>query len=742
MAFGYDINTAGNTPSAKGQQVTNRHQKLRILPDLPQYYYHTNFCDMLDFVACRYDHVFDTAHVEFLAAFKALSPSAQCLYVRLAGRKGRVFHTGKLPYPEIADIPRALRELEKTRFIGAVTQDHYSDLLTVMTKVDLTRLLLDHVNTHLFKRSWKKADLIDVAQKHMPFHTTALPPHFIVQGFRAPLRYLTFLYFGKIQDNLQSFTLRDLGLVKVPDFKADYTARFSSKAEAQAAYFYADGLHRFRHGSDMDVAELIDTVCQWPDPECDISENSRDKLLQKLGGLSERLGDIDTALTLYARSDARLCNERVIRLRYARGDKAWCKTRLEALIENPGSDEEHNFAADFYARKFQKKRTSEVTDILRKAEVLRLDQTFRNNPERAAQRHYEGCGDIVFFTENAIWKTLFGLLFWEELFLSDGAGLHSSFERIPTSLRTGQFYNLFTQKIEAKLAGLGETKQLKLTLLKTISRHHGTPNGIFRWSRSGIDKLTLLIDHAPAGALAHMLRLMAKDYRRTKDGFPDLMHVRDDHLSFIEIKAEGDVIRRNQLTRVKQLRMAGFDTRIVRVDWGVDPQQIYVVVDVETTGGRAGLHRVTEIGAVKVQNGKIIDEWQSLINPERPIPAPITRLTNITGDMVKNAPRFADIAEEFAAFMGDAIFAAHNVNFDYSFISAEFQRLGHRFSHAKICTCATMRKLYPGHRSYSLKNLCHDYQIPLNTHHRALCDARAAAELLFLIHDKRLDIAD
>jgi len=145
------------------------------------------------------------------------------------------------------------------------------------------------------------------------------------------------------------------------------------------------------------------------------------------------------------------------------------------------------------------------------------------------------------------------------------------------------------------------------------------------------------------------------------------------------------------------------------------------------------------IGAVKIQGGEIIDEWSSLINPQRLIPANITRITGISNEMVRNAPIFAEIADSFADFMGDAIFAAHNVNFDYGFISAEFEMIDRRFRHPKICTCSSMRKLYPGYASYSLKNLCREFQIELKSHHRALCDAKAAAQLLFLVNAKRLE---
>lgn len=711
----------------------------RKLPDLPEHYYHTNFCDMLTFVEARYGHVFEPEHLGFLDAFQSLPHGAQCLYVRIAGRKGRVFDTQKFHYPEISDLPAALRALEQSGFIKSPTQDHYQSCLSAMTKPDLITLMATHICASGFKRSWKKDVLVDAALAHIPFEVTALPSNFIIQGRAKALRYLSYLHFGKIEDNLQSFTLRDLGIRKTPNFKTDYSARFDTRAEARAAYFYANGLHNFRTGNATDVTDLIDTLDNWPAPECDISTSSRDKLLQKLGGMSERLDDIETALKLYDLSDAPLCNERVIRIRYKRGDKDWCRTRLETLIENPGSDDEYNFAEDFYQRKFKKKRTSQVTDILRQGEVLDLDEAFKNEPERAAQRYYAAQGYEVYFTENRIWRTLFGLLFWEELYCSKTATLHNSFENVPSSLKTGTFYTQFKTEIEAKLKTLSSTPNTYIQILKTVSQYHGTPNGIFRWSGKTIDLVKTLIDVAPSEALVDILRRMAQDYKKTRDGFPDLMLVKDATLRFVEVKACGDVIRRNQLTRIKQLRSAGIPTDIARIDWVIDPNQIYVVVDVETTGGRPGLHRMTEIGAVKIQNGQIIDEFQTLLNPERSIPPFITKLTGISNEMVTKAPFFADIAESFSNFMGDAIFAAHNVNFDYGFISAEYARIGQKFKHAKICTCSSMRKHYPGYRSYSLKNLCEAFHINLDSHHRALCDAKAAAELLFLINDKRAD---
>jgi len=700
---------------------------------LPKFYYHRNFCDVIESVAEDLDHLLGKPSLKFLSKFRLLPFEAQCAYVRMCGRKGRVFNIDKFDYPEIEQLSEQFEILKSEGFVEPVSEHYLRDYFASLTKPELILILSDHICETKFKKSWKKDKLINIAVDEIDFDDLTLPQNIWVQSGTEALEYVLFLHSGQVEGSLQSLTLRDLGLIKAPKSDQKYGAQFGSQDSAKSAWFYAAGLRDFRQGNIAALDRLIQTLATWPAPLCSISVGNRDKLLHKLGGLLERRGDIEAALSAYSRSDTSLCNERVVRLRYKQGDKDWVKTRLEEMIENPSSDDEHAFAQDFYARKFKKKRTSIVTDILRDAETLQLDEAFRNQPERAAMQYFREQGLICKRTENVPWRNLFGLLFWDELYGDRSA------RSFPKSLKSGQFYEPNKDSIERKLADLDTPHLVMIQLLKTLTKHFGTHQSIIYWGSRSLDRLQAMIENSPKGALAYILRLMAKDWQMAKDGFPDLMVIEDGVARFVEIKATGDVIRRNQLTRLRQLRTAGFRAEILQVSWTVDPNQTYVVVDVETTGGRSGLHRVTEIGAVKVRGGKVIDEWSSLINPQRSIPANITRITGITQEMVADAPVFADVADSFAAFMGDAIFAAHNVNFDYGFISAEFQMVDRRFRHPKICTCSSMRKLYPGHASYSLKNLCREFHIDLKSHHRALCDAKAAAELLFMVNEKRLE---
>jgi DNA polymerase-3 subunit epsilon len=235
-----------------------------------------------------------------------------------------------------------------------------------------------------------------------------------------------------------------------------------------------------------------------------------------------------------------------------------------------------------------------------------------------------------------------------------------------------------------------------------------------------------------------MLRYMAQDFMNRCTGFPDLFSIENQEIHFYEIKAEGDSLKQHQLKQLVALKNAGFLVEVLQVAYKVDPAQTYVVVDVETTGRPSPFNRITELGAVKIQNGVIVDTYQTLINPERSIPLFIQQLTGISNEMVKDAPRFEEVAEEFNKFTQGAIFVAHNVSFDYNFIKAEFETLNQEFRRAYFCTKVGMRKHYPGLPSYGLKNLSAHFDVPLKNHHRALSDAEAAAHLLLLINEKRL----
>jgi DNA polymerase-3 subunit epsilon len=157
---------------------------------------------------------------------------------------------------------------------------------------------------------------------------------------------------------------------------------------------------------------------------------------------------------------------------------------------------------------------------------------------------------------------------------------------------------------------------------------------------------------------------------------------------------------------------------------------VYAVIDIETTGGSARLEKITEI-AIYIHDGKhIVDEYSTLINPERNIPYFITALTGISNEMVEDAPRFFEVAKKIVELTEGNVFVAHNARFDYSFLRQEFGMLGYNFKRPLLDTVSLSRKLLPGHRSYSLGSLCDDLGIEIKGRHRACGDALATVRLL------------
>lgn len=157
--------------------------------------------------------------------------------------------------------------------------------------------------------------------------------------------------------------------------------------------------------------------------------------------------------------------------------------------------------------------------------------------------------------------------------------------------------------------------------------------------------------------------------------------------------------------------------------------QEYAIVDIETTGGNASHSRITEIAIIIHDGSKVIDRWETLVNPQKHIPPAIFALTGITNEMVSEAPVFDAISDKVFELLSDRVFVAHNVNFDYSFVRHELETAGIKWTAKKLCTVRAARKIRPGMLSYSLGRLCKSLDIDLENRHRAGGDADATAIL-------------
>ncbi|MBS1935445.1 MAG: GIY-YIG nuclease family protein, partial [Bacteroidetes bacterium] len=156
---------------------------------------------------------------------------------------------------------------------------------------------------------------------------------------------------------------------------------------------------------------------------------------------------------------------------------------------------------------------------------------------------------------------------------------------------------------------------------------------------------------------------------------------------------------------------------------------MFAIVDIETTGGYASNNAITEVAIVLHNGNEQVKFYETLINPVMSIPRYVQSLTGINDEMVANAPLFEDVAEEIYELLKDAVFIAHNVNFDYSFLKHQLKNCGFDLNSKKLCTVRLGRKVFPGLPSYSLGNLCRELGIDVSNRHRAGGDVLATVKL-------------
>ncbi|MBT8281752.1 MAG: GIY-YIG nuclease family protein [Muriicola sp.] len=165
---------------------------------------------------------------------------------------------------------------------------------------------------------------------------------------------------------------------------------------------------------------------------------------------------------------------------------------------------------------------------------------------------------------------------------------------------------------------------------------------------------------------------------------------------------------------------------------------MYSILDIETTGGKYNEEGITEIAIHKFDGHKVVDQFISLVNPEREIQPFVVNLTGINSKMLRTAPKFHEVAKRIVEITEDSVIVAHNAQFDYRILRTEFRRLGYNFERKTLCTVDLAKKLIPEAESHSLGKLVRSLGIPVSDRHRANGDALATLKLFKILLTKDL----
>jgi len=747
---------------------------------LPDFYYLTHFDDLLHFVKRSCAHLLNAQQHAMLTRYMHLDKNMRCLLARIFSRKPYVLAKKTVQYNDVNHPLETVSILIDNGCLRRFTPNDITLALPHLTKADLlllykTAILPHSVNMHSthdgepishvkIKSSMSKPDLhaalLQLPLLHNPDVTTTITDFlnniFIINNRADFFEYFEFLYFGKLSHDTRyrfhQFSLRDLGIRRTRKTTDVIKPSFSHINEASSAYQYhltrQHWLQAYTTTTPQEaVIQALDTLAGFVKNNTPVGYNAittHNKIWLYAYNLLRKNHIKPAVYALQQCINDDTATEKELRERYKYDDKNTVKKALLALINDNSqhvSPTLKQFASDFFTIKFSEEKNKKgilpASSTLNNAQTLYLDEQHKGHVERAVKAVYTEKGYTVYRTENSVFLNLFSLIFWDELIL---ASKHNNeFDILPPSLKTNTFYTENKTAIDKKMANFTRCDALYHYCVKASVAHYGKPNGLIKWRVNMLEPLQALIYCSELNNIKNILKNMANHFSEYKSGYPDLLLEKDNQLTFIEVKAQGDKLSRSQVITHKALNDNGFSVSVKKVAWRVNPQTVYAVVDVETTGGRSPLHRITEIAIVKIQNGKEISRWSSLVNPMRPIPANITRLTGISNDMVLDAPAFSTLCDEVIQQLSGCVFVAHNVNFDYGFIQRECERIGVHFKASKLCTVVESRRAFAGLKSYSLKNLCAHFDINLTEHHRALADAEATGELLCLIqHENAL----
>ena len=541
---------------------------------LAEGYYLANFGAVLADVEARCGDLLLAEERDDIARFRTLPVTAQRLYVRMLTRKGPWFRRDELQYSEIGDPVPAVEKLRQARFCE--DQPELEDLLPLLTRSDLIEVLADSgiALPKGTRRDALRIRLLDSADEAglRDRLTRRLQP---VKPCRDELwRRIFLMYFGNFEQDLATFVVADTGRVRFEAYPVDPKLR---QFEARADVDYLLSIRSLREqletvASTAELEALTRTALSMESHRGIRQQRRFQRLLNELGRAWERAGDFRKAVACYSRSDRPPARERRVRILAAQGDlDGACRLAME-LAETPRDVSEARFAMAFLERRRRKLAAIEpwLEAHPKPAPPAEIRLELPRHPdgvERAALDAARRSGWEGFFAENHLWRTLFGLLFWEELFADVVGAFQHRFQNAPLDIGGADFYVKRKDRIDQRLAALNDCRDLPGLLLAVADGKWGVANAFVDWRHLQRAQLAEALARIRPEPLGEVMRLMLRNPMAFDSGFPDLFLYRpgSPDWKLWEVKGPGDSLRAEQEWWLQQFANLGCEALVVRV---------------------------------------------------------------------------------------------------------------------------------------------------------------------------------
>lgn len=546
-------------------------------PELPEKYYLDYFEYLLKFVQEKYKGILLPNEWRFLRKYYCLSEDARCLFIRFSNRQGLFFRNNKIKYSEIASIPDCIEELLEAEFVSRLSPEKHVSiatyLLQIFTKPELLKLF---GNAELKKLP--KADLIDAIIELWDFNKiTAGLSNFdeiIKVDFEKEVAFMKFLFFGNRYLDMTEFVVRDLGLIQYHRHDEDeLVARFETRKDAEDKWFISEQYELFKAlQAEATPSEIYDWYLNVHESINDLSEvavPSLERLTLRVGKYFEREKEYEKALEIFKLTAAVPSRERQVRALEKLKNTEEAIALCNEMIATAHNADEHFFATDFIQRLSTKKRSRKsTTELLHAADTIAISSEYKYRVELGSMQYFiDDKGYEAAFSENHLWRAMFGLVFWDIVFDPALVAFHHPFQRRPSDLHLPAFYEKRKEQIINQLDSFTELNDLFVFMGNNFEKHAGIANPFVVWLDEIWTMTRKAVEVIGLEKTKLILHEMAKNIVENSRGFPDLFvwNPAADFYEFIEIKSPTDSLSNQQLYWLTFFKEIEVNARVLRV---------------------------------------------------------------------------------------------------------------------------------------------------------------------------------
>lgn len=549
--------------------------------ELVPHYYRDNFQALCDTVEAQYGDLLSAPEQQFLQRYRKLPFDAQCLFVRLVSRVGPWFRESKLTYPEFGPIPAALDSLLVSDMAERAEALYVEELGNLYTVPEL-RQVFGPLLGDLAPRN--KPQLLEAIEalaledgELMRLLEVIDSERIIAPCGLAEVALFQLLFFGNRHQSLTEFVLSDLGVARYYPYPLDRQHRLFPHREAVEEYLACAGLSDFwyelREGEDAAAlpqlaAGVLNLEIRFPS-----SESRWHRLCNGLARDLERLGELNTAASLYECSTRHPARERRLRILERLEDWSGAVQLSEHILREPWCEEERD-AAERVLPRVQRKLGG-VPTRRRRDDFPRLDLELVREEipvEVLAARQLESQWGQVHYVENSLMNTLFGLAFWEQIFAPVPGAFHNPFQGVPTDMYSPDFRARRRPALEARLAQL-RAEGVEPLLQEAYRRYASFQCRWVDWRRVDTTLLEFATRVIPDTHLLAVWERMLFDPRENRRGFPDLIALGEEpgNYCLIEVKGPGDALQESQKRWLRFFARNDIPATVAWVSWREQP---------------------------------------------------------------------------------------------------------------------------------------------------------------------------